>query len=77
MPNGVDDALAIQPGTSLTSMKIVKDGGKVVTISGDQFETERQITTEQITQLPEIQRELATLTTKVAEGRIRMSFRMK
>ncbi|MEG0383229.1 MAG: zinc-binding dehydrogenase [Solibacillus sp.] len=53
-------------------MKIVKDGGKVITISGDQFETERQITAEQITHHPEIQRKLITLATEVADGHIRI-----
>ncbi len=72
MPDGVDAALAIQPGTGVTSMKIVKDGGKVITISGDQFETERQITAEQITHHPEIQRKLITLATEVADGHIRI-----
>lgn len=42
-PNGVDVAIAIQPNTSLSSMKVVKDGGKIISVSGDQFTTERNI----------------------------------
>ena len=43
MPGGVDAAIAIQPNTSVSSMKVVKDGGKVISVSGDQFQTERNI----------------------------------
>lgn len=32
---GVDAALAIQPGTGGESIKVVKDGGKLITVSGD------------------------------------------
>ena len=35
-PNGVDGALAVQPKTTAGSVLVVKDGGTVVPISGDQ-----------------------------------------
>lgn len=72
MPGGVDVALAIQPGTGVTSMDVVKDGGKVVTISGDQFSAERQIVVEQITNHPETQIELSQLALEVASGKLRV-----
>ncbi|WP_318615231.1 NADP-dependent oxidoreductase [Sporosarcina sp. YIM B06819] len=72
MPRGVDAALAIQPGTGVTSMGIVKDGGKVVTISGDQFLAERQIIVEQITNHPETKKELSQLASEAASGQLRI-----
>lgn len=33
--NGVTAALAIQPGTGADSIKVVQDGGKLITVSGD------------------------------------------
>lgn len=46
-PGGVDAALAIQPGTGADSMDVVKIGGKVITVSGDQVASERDITVRQ------------------------------
>ncbi|MDO5745808.1 MAG: NADP-dependent oxidoreductase [Micrococcaceae bacterium] len=43
MPGGVDAALAIQPGTSAQSLPVVKDGGSLVSVSGDPLSTERGI----------------------------------
>ncbi len=48
LPEGVDAALAIHRGTSEDSIDVVKDGGKVVTVSGDQVDSEREITVEQM-----------------------------
>lgn len=39
MPDGVDGALAVQPSTTIPSIDVVKDGGTVVTVSGDQAGT--------------------------------------
>lgn len=36
MPTGVAGALAIQPNTTSSSIAVVRNGGTVVTISGDQ-----------------------------------------
>lgn len=43
MPNGVDAVLAVQPGTSAESLPVVKDGGTLVSISGDAHISERGI----------------------------------
>jgi NADPH:quinone reductase-like Zn-dependent oxidoreductase len=72
MPGGVDAALAIQPGTGQTSLRVVRGGGKVVTISGDQVTPERKITVEQVMHHPETRRELSQLAADVAAGRVRV-----
>lgn len=48
--SGVDAALAIQPGTGTESIKVVKDGGKLITVSGDSAHVvpERQISIAQM-----------------------------
>lgn len=43
LPNGVDAAIAIPPGTSISSMKVLKDDGKIISVSGDSFEAERNV----------------------------------
>ncbi|PBB06902.1 NADP-dependent oxidoreductase [Salimicrobium humidisoli] len=45
---GVDAALAIQPGTTRDSIDVVKEGGKVITVSDDSVETERNVTVHQL-----------------------------
>jgi NADPH:quinone reductase-like Zn-dependent oxidoreductase len=72
LPGGVDAALAIQPGTGATSLSVVRDGGKVVTISGDQVTPERQIAVEQVLHHPETRPELSQLAADVAAGRVRV-----
>ncbi|WP_222432254.1 NADP-dependent oxidoreductase [Leekyejoonella antrihumi] len=42
-PDGVDAALAVPPHTSTDSLTVVKNGGTVVTISGDKPTTERGV----------------------------------
>jgi NADPH:quinone reductase-like Zn-dependent oxidoreductase len=48
--SGVSAALAIQPGTGNDCIELVKDGGKVITVSGDSSKVipEREITVKQI-----------------------------
>src|SRR5690606_5586456 len=74
MTGGVDAALAIQPGTGRTSLQVVRDGGKVVTISGDQVMSERNITVEQMMHHPETRQDLTQLAADVAAGRVRVVF---
>lgn len=47
MPDGVHSALAIQPDIAKDSMDVVKDGGQVITVSGDAVESERKIVVKQ------------------------------
>lgn len=72
LPGGVDAALAIQPGTGATSLEVIHDGGKLVTISGDQVTPERQIRVEQVVHHPETRQALARLAADVVAGRMRV-----
>lgn len=72
MPGGVDAVLAIQPGTGEASLDAVRDGGRVVTVSGDHVATTRGIAVEQISHHLETAQELARLAEDVASGRIRV-----
>lgn len=69
---GVDAALAIQPGTGSDSLKTVRDGGRVVTVSGDsaQVTPERGITVQQIGHSPATQAKFAELVNSIASGDI-------
>jgi NADPH:quinone reductase-like Zn-dependent oxidoreductase len=50
---GVDAALAIQPNTGNDSIKVTRDGGRVITISGygDTFAVERGVSAAQMTNM--------------------------
>lgn len=70
-PSGVDAALAIQPGTGKDSMDVVKDGGKVVTVSGDKVEkSERNIIVEQFQHQLDIQQAIGMLIKDIIAGKI-------
>lgn len=69
-PGGVDAALAIQPGTGVECLRIVRDGGKIVTVSGDKMTTERGIEIQQVAGGGGRQQALADLAAKVASGDI-------
>lgn len=70
-PSGVDAALAIQPGTAKDSIEIVKDGGKVVTISGDRVEkTERNISVEQFQHQLDLNHVLNMMIKDIVDGKI-------
>ncbi|REB08573.1 NADP-dependent oxidoreductase [Sporosarcina sp. BI001-red] len=68
MPNGVDAAIAIQPGTGTESMHIVKDGGTVITISGDRIEPERGITAAFVPHKADVRDEVKELIQEIADG---------
>lgn len=71
-PGGVSAALAIQPGTVDDSMDVVKDGGKVITVSGDQAESKRNISVYQFQHHEDTQHAIVKLVSDIAEGRIRL-----
>ncbi|MEO7217269.1 MAG: NADP-dependent oxidoreductase, partial [Gemmatimonadaceae bacterium] len=72
-PGGVTAALAIQPGTVADSVDVVKDGGKVVTVSGDRAESKRNISVFQFQhQADPEQQALVKLVSDIATGRIRL-----
>lgn len=66
---GVDAALAIQPGTGTDSMHAVRDGGRVVTVSGDQVTAARGIDVQQVI-VQTTNEELAWLANEVVQGRV-------
>ena len=68
MPGGVDAAIAVQPGTSATSMSVVRDGGQLVTISGDQVLSERGVRMVGIPYHVDVRKELAQLIAEAASG---------
>lgn len=58
VPGGVDAAIAVHPGTSQETLAVVKDGGALVTISGDSVETERGIQVETVPYGSDVRAEL-------------------
>jgi NADPH:quinone reductase-like Zn-dependent oxidoreductase len=71
-PGGVDAALAIQPGTPGPSQVVVRDGGHLVTVSGDPCPPERGIRVEQFPHRADTKREMAELIDDISTGRIRL-----
>lgn len=73
MPGGVDAAIAIQPNTSVSSMKVVKDGGKVIPVSGDQFTPERNIKSVYFPYSMDVREELMGIIDKIVSGEINLT----
>lgn len=69
---GADGVLAIQPGTGLQSEPAVREGGHLVTVSGDPFEPERDIRVEQFRHRPDSGQDRIDLLKEIAEGRIHL-----
>lgn len=74
-PGGVHAALAIQPGTGAPSQFVVRERerGRVVTVSGDDVELERDVTVEQITHRADASQDMAELLAAITDGRIRLT----
>lgn len=72
-PDGVDAALAIQPGTGETSMVVVKGGGIVVPVSDYQLTGERNISVRTLQHDEEIKDELAKLMDQIATDEIQLT----
>lgn len=70
-PHGVDKALAIQPNTAVDSVDVVKDGGVVITVSGDQVENPaRNIEVKQFIHELTIQEALGSLMKDIEKGQV-------
>ncbi len=71
---GVTAALAIQPGTGIDSIKVVKDGGKLITVSGDNdmVTAERSILVQQMGHSIDTQQKMVDLVTAMANGEIKI-----
>lgn len=70
MPSGVDAALAIQPGTGEDSMDVVKDKGKVITVSGDRVDSKRNINVHQFQHQLDMQQAIGMLVEDIVAGKI-------
>src|SRR5699024_955106 len=72
--NGVTAALAIHLGTGIDSIKVVKDGGKLITVSGDsdQVIPERNITIDQMGHHDDTKQKLVQLLRAISKGEIRV-----
>lgn len=70
MPDGVDAAIAIQPGTSADSMSVTKDGGRVITVSGDSVVPVRGIQVGMVAYEIDVRDELTQLMTDVVTKKV-------
>lgn len=71
-PGGVDAALAIQPGTPATSQAAVRDGGHLVSVSGDPCPSERDILVEQFPHRADVGEDMAQLVEAITSGRVHL-----
>ncbi len=71
-PEGVDGALAVQPQTTADSARVVKDGGTVVTISGDQVSPTRGVRIAGLDYESDVHGELLALMDDIVAGRIEL-----
>ena len=69
---GVSAALAIQPGTGIESIEVVKDGGKLITVSGDNNAVikERNIVVQQMEHHNDTQQKVVELVNAISKGEI-------
>jgi NADPH2:quinone reductase len=73
VPGGVDAAIATQPGTASNSLAVVKDGGEIVAVSGDQFVPVRGIMLKQIPHNADVTDEMSDLLRQVASGEFQLT----
>lgn len=73
-PDGVDAALPILPGIAKECLAVVRDGGHLVTVSGDSDSapSERGIRVEQFQHRPDVGADMATLVDDIAAGHVRL-----
>ncbi len=72
-PGGVDAAVAIQPDTTADSVRVVKDGGSVVTISGDQVASTRGVRIAMPPHDIDVQEEMQAFLQQIADGALRLT----
>ncbi len=71
-PDGVDAAIAVQPGTTADSLSVVRDGGRLITVSGDRLVADRGIRVEMIPHDVDVRDQLTQLMTEIAVGQVRV-----
>lgn len=71
---GVNSALAIQPATGADSIKVVKDEGKLITVSGyyDTITPERGIAAKQMDHHDDTQHKVVELVNDISVGKIKL-----
>ena len=69
-PGGVDASIAIQPGTSADSLPVVRDGGQLVSISGDPIATASGIRMTGLSYAEDVQAETVLLLRDIVAGRV-------
>ncbi|GKV65557.1 MULTISPECIES: NADP-dependent oxidoreductase [unclassified Sporosarcina] len=72
IPGGADAAMAIQPGTGIESMKILKDGGRVVAVSGDRLPDDRAVSIRNLAYHVDVTNELLEMMHGISEGRFQL-----
>lgn len=72
MPGGVDAGMAVQPGTSTESLSVVKNGGSLISISGDFLTSERGVCMMGIPYQVDVVEELVDLMEQIAAGNIHL-----
>lgn len=73
LPGGVDAALAILPGTAEDCLNVVKDHGKIITVSGDRCESRNNITIRQFQHELSFKQAVSELADCVADGRVKIN----
>lgn len=73
MPGGVDAAIAIPPNTSASSMKVLKDDGKIISVSGDQIKTERNVQAISLPYTMDVKEELLDIINKISAQKIKLT----
>jgi NADPH:quinone reductase-like Zn-dependent oxidoreductase len=72
-PGGVDAAVAIQPHTTADSLLSVRDGGRVVTVSGDHVEPTRGVAVVMPPHDLDVAEDLSSLMQQIADGGLRLT----
>lgn len=72
MPGGVDAAFATQPGTAADCVKVMRDQGHIVAISGDTTAPKRGIIVDQLPHTGAVQAELQQLLAEVSSKTIHL-----
>ena len=72
MPGGVDAVVAVQPDTSSESLSVVKDGGLLVSVSGDASVSERGIQMTGIPYQADVREELVKLMGEITAGKVHL-----
>lgn len=77
MPGGVDAVMAIQPNTGSISMDVLKEDGRIVSVSGDQITPNKNISIKQFPYQVDVKEELTQLMDKIASSEIKVTIERK